>query len=237
MNKKKLLFIFFGLIFTGFSCFSVSSSYKDEEVEINPKTGFPEIIDKPFLSMDEGISGAMITRIIIPENNDKSNFVYENYLIGAYYNLKTEFLRPFNYNIKTSAYYPFKNTFRGMDQPAKQVLLYAFDVFAGPTIQFDSWKYIYYNVSVGLHYMYQLTDDFHMNYLGLGALVGIALPVAHHWTVNLNGSLCVDYPNLGTNSLLKPFNYAWQYHLDLGVCYSRKKPNKYSYIHSRKRNQ
>ena len=31
-----------------------------------------------------------------------------------------------------------------------------------------------------------------------------------------------------------PFDYSWQYQLSLGVRYSKKKPNQYSYITSRK---
>ena len=46
----------------------------------------------------------------------------------------------------------------------------------------------------------------------------------------LDGTFSFDYPNFGTNSLVQPYDYAWQYQLNLGVRYSVKGKNKYSYI-------
>ncbi|MBQ5472507.1 MAG: hypothetical protein IIT58_10980 [Treponema sp.] len=226
-----LLLLFFGTVTPVFA----AKNYSDEEVEINPKTGFPEITEKPFVTFEEGVSGAMVNRLII--NEERSNFVWENYMIGAYCTMKTENLKPFDGIVRVSAYYPFKNTFNGMDQPSKQTILYAFDLFAGPTLHFDGWKYIQFNLAAGLHYMYQLTDAFHLNYLGIGAVGTIELPLANHWTILMNATFAVDYPNFGTNRYMQPYNYSWQYHADLGVRYSRRKSNKYSYMHSRKQLQ
>ena len=78
--------------------------------------------------------------------------------------------------------------------------------------------------------MYQLSDEYHYHYLGLGLLAGFDLPVAHRWNIIVNGGFDLDYPNLGTNKHVQPFDYSWQYHFDVGVRYSRKKTNKYSYV-------
>lgn len=227
---KKIVSIFFLILITSTFIYSQTKSDKttsDNEI-INPKTGFPEIIQKPFVVFNEGVSAGMINRI--EKQDTRSNFVRENYLIGAYFEIQTENMKPVNSLIKLSAYYPFYNTFNGMKQYPKQVILYAFDLFAGPVLQADMWNYIHLKLASGLHYMYQLTDEYHMNYLGLGLSGGIELPVAKRWTILLNGLFTVDYPNLGTNKNIQPFDISWQYHVDLGIRYSKKKTNKYSYI-------
>lgn len=214
-------------------CFLSAQESESEIPELNPRTGFPEIVEKPFVMFNEGVSFAQITRVELIE--DRSNFVRQNYLAGAYFGIQTENMMPVNSMVRIAAYYPFYHTFNGMQQFPKQTILYAFDLFAGPIIQADMWKYVRLNFAGGLHYMYQLTDEYHMHYLGLGALVGCELPVARRWTVLLNGTFTLDYPNLGENRIVQPFAYAWQYQLELGVRYSRRGENKYSYIHSRLR--
>ena len=42
------------------------------------------------------------------------------------------------------------------------------------------------------------------------------------------------YGNLGTNARMEPYNFVWQYQVAVGVRYSRKSPNKYSYIPSKR---
>lgn len=240
-NKLKktsafLLFLFFGLNFLNAEESDILKTEQQDstkkETEINPRTGFPEITKKPFVMFNEGFSFAQVTRIEKMEN--RSNFVRENYLAGLYFGIQTENMMPVNSMIRISAFYPVYNTFNGMQQFSKQTILYAFDLFAGPMIQTDMWKYIRLNFAGGLHYMYQLTDEYHMHYLGLGALAGCELPVAKRWTILLNGLFTLDYPNFGTNRLVQPFSYAWQYHLELGLRYSKRGENKYSYIRSRK---
>ena len=210
------------------------SSTTSEEIQIHPVTGFPEIIDKPFLMFNEGVAFTQINRI--EKQKNRSNFVREDYLIGMFCSMQTENMQPLNSIVKISAYYPFYHTFNGMQQFPKQLLLYSFDLFAAPMFQTDMWKYVRLNFATGLHYNYQLTDEYHMHYLGLGFLTGAELPLAKYWTIILDGTFTYDYPNLGTNRKVQPFNYSWQYHLDLGFRFSKKNPNKYSYINSRTSN-
>ncbi|MGP1458774.1 MAG: hypothetical protein ACTTKL_05635 [Treponema sp.] len=202
---------------------------EDAENEIlDEKTGFPAIKKRPFVMFNEGVSYTLLTRL---EKQDKrSNFVRQNHLAGLYFSVQSENMKPVNSMIRVAAYYPFFNTFNGMQQFPKQPILYAFDLLAAPMFQADMWKYVRLNFAGGLHYMYQLTDEYHMNYLGGGLLAGLELPLAKRWTILTDGTVTVDYPNLGTNRIVQPFDLAWQYNVNVGVRYSRRGENKYSYL-------
>lgn len=229
---KKLILIFTSLFLFALQGWSQAESAAENSTvsseNINPKTGFPMIKEKPFVAFDEGLSFATVTRL--EKQSGRSNYVWNDHLIGAYFAMQTDNMRPCNSIIKISAYYPYKHYFNNMEQFAKQTVLYAFDLFAGPIIEADMWKYVGLKFGAGLHYMYQLSDEYHYHYVGLGILTGIELPVAHRWTILLNGSFNLDYPNLGTNGGIQPLDLSWQYHFDLGVRYSRKMTNKYSYV-------
>lgn len=208
--------------------------YKDEksdEIPINPKTGFPEILETPFVVFDEGVTFDMVTRLQKQDDYNRSDFVWQDYMLGAYFNVQSENMKPLDSMLRVAVYYPFYHTFDGMQQFPKQTILYAFDLFWGPMLQADMWKYVQLKVAGGLHYMYQLTDEYHMNYLGLGLVAGVELPVARRWTIVNNGTFTLDYANLGTNKQVQPYDYSWSYQASLGVRYSKKKLHKYAYIH------
>lgn len=219
--KKLLSLVLVSLC--GIFCFA------DEWEQLDPNTGFPIIKNVPFVMFNEGVTFNQVTRI--EEETKRSNFVRETYMIGGFFEIETQNLKPFDGVIRLAAYYPYYNTFNGMQQFPKQLLLYAVDMYAGPVFQFDMWKYVGINLSFGGHYMYQLTDEYHMSYLGIGGKGGIELPVARRWTILIDGMMTVDYANLGTNKNIQPFDWSWDYQADIGVRYSRKGFNKYSYIH------
>lgn len=234
MKKIFLAFSLALLIFPAFSqetnLFETSTSddHNDTNVEINEKTGFPKIKAKPFVIFNEGIAMAQVTRI--QTVSGRSNFVWQNDMIGAFFQIQTRNMKPLNSVIRTSVFYPFYNKFNEVKQFPKQTILYAFDLFAGPILETDMWKYVRLKFGLGLHYMYQLSDEYHLNYLGGGALAGLELPIEPRWTILLDGTFSFDYPNLGTNRLVQPYDYSWQYQLNLGVRYSVKGKNRYSYI-------
>lgn len=234
MKKIFLAFSLALLIFPAFSqetnLFETSTSddHNDTNVEINEKTGFPKIKAKPFVMFNEGIAMAQVTRI--QTVSGRSNFVWQNDMIGAFFQIQTRNMKPLNSVIRTSVFYPFYNKFNGVKQFPKQTILYAFDLFAGPILETDMWKYVRLKFGLGLHYMYQLSDEYHLNYLGGGALAGLELPIEPRWTILLDGTFSFDYPNFGTNRLVQPYDYSWQYQLNLGVRYSVKGKNRYSYI-------
>ena len=94
MYKKIFLFILV-LFFTSFvfaqeteiNTESISSeetvqqedivSTTEEVIEdINPKTGFPAIKDKPFVVFDYGVAASTVNRVIFQEIYERSNFNY-----------------------------------------------------------------------------------------------------------------------------------------------------------------
>lgn len=200
--------------------------------EINPKTGFPEITEKPFVTFDYGLASSWVTRLQFQEG--RSNFAFENMLVGAYFDMHLENMKPCNSMIRIAAYYPLINTFNKVPQVSTQIILYGFDAFFAPVFEADMWKYVRIEFAPGIHFLYQLSDNWHYMSLGGGALLGTELPLAKRWTILINAIATFDYANLGTNAQMFPFDLSWQYQVSLGVRYSKKKPNTYSYITSRK---
>lgn len=201
---------------------------QEEKDNLNPKTGFPEIENKPFVIFNEGVCASQMTRIIVQE--ERSNFVWQDYEIGAFVEMQTVNMQPFNSILRVAGYYPFFHTFNGMQQIPKQVLLYGGDLFYGIMFESDMWKYINFKYALGPHFCYQLSDEFHHIWLGFGGLLGLELPVAQRWSIVVNGLGTLDSANLGTNKKLQPYNVAWKYQAELGFRYSKKAANHYSYI-------
>ncbi len=214
-----------------FLSFSLAAKEKTQTEPINEKTGFPEITDKPYVMFNEGLSCAMVNRV--EKLEDRSNFVREDYMLGIFGQMQTVNMKPLDSILTLSLYYPFYHTFNGMKQDAKQLLLYAVDLYYGLLINMDMWKYVNIKMSAGLHYMYNLTDEYHMHYLGPAVLLGLELPLAKNWSIIVNGSASLDYPNLGTNAKIQPFDFSWQYHLNTGFRFTLRGANKFSYINSR----
>ena len=203
---------------------------QDDSVELNPKTQFPAIKKKPFIIFNEGVTVSQVTRLIKQDNYNRSNFVWQNYLVGLYCEAQTENIKPVDSLLRIAVYYPFKHTFNGMDQKATQPILYAFDAYYGPFFQTDMWKYIYINFSFGPHFLYELSDEYHHIQLGGAVLLGLELPLLKRWTVINNGIFAVDYGNIGSNRAIAPYDFVWQYQLELGWRYSKRKQNRYTYI-------
>lgn len=177
---------------------------------------------------DWGVSYAQLTRIELM--NDRSNFVRENMMIGAYFTAETSELGFFDLLFSLSIYYPFYQAFNGMEQKAKNLFNYAVDTYFGTIVTYDKLDYVILNFTLGMHYMYQLTDEYHMNYLGIGGSIGIDFPISKSWTIVETNFFSYDNPNLGANKKIQPFDSAYQFHINLGVRYSGKVLNKYSYI-------
>ena len=169
--------------------------------------------------------------LFFQRQNDRSNFVWQNYFVGACLTLQAENIKYINPMFRIAAYYPFYNTFNGMQQFPKQTILYAFDVFTGPAFKTNIKEYIRFTLTPGIHYMYQLSDEYHLNYLGGGISAGIELPVARHWSILNNGTITLDYANSGTNKDIQNFDISYQYQASIGVRYSKKGYNRRAYIH------
>lgn len=79
--------------------------------------------------------------------------------------------------------------------------------------------------------MYQLSDEYHLNYLGGGTSAGIELPVARHWSILNNGTITLDYANSGTNKDIQNFDISYQYQASIGIRYRKKGYNRRTCIH------
>ena len=148
--------------------------------------------------------------LFFQKQNDRSNFVWQNYFVGVCLTLQAENIKYINPMFRIAAFYPFYNTFNGMQQFPKQTILYAFDVFTGSAFK-TNIKDIRFTLTPGIHYMYQLSDEYHLNYLGGGISAGIELPVARHWSILNNGTITLDYANSGTNKDIQNFDISYQY--------------------------
>lgn len=211
--------------------FAAKNDTADKKTTKEEKPAKDEKEIKPLwfnFSFNEGVSFAQITRIEVMET--RSNFVRENYLIGAFVNCKTDDFWLFDLELQLSAYYPFKTTFNGMQQFPKNQLNYAFDMFFGAVYSYDTFKYVLLDASLGLHYMYQLTDEYHLNYVGLGFQGTLEFPIAKKWTIINNYFFSYDNANLGSNRKVQLFDASYQYHIELGVRYSKKVTNEYYYL-------
>jgi|SRR5574344_1880798 hypothetical protein len=200
---------------------------------LDPKTGFPVITDKPFIMFNEGITSTQITRIVYQTDYNRSNLVYQDYMVGVYCGFITKNMMPLNSTIRIAAYYPVYYTFNGMQQTAKQMFLYGIDLFAGPVFQSNMWQYVRINIAPGLHFLYEVTDNWAYINLGGGFLAGAELPLARHWTILVDGYFSLDYGNFGSNQKMMPCDIVWQYQLDVGFRFSIKGANIFSYINSR----
>lgn len=195
--------------------------------------------EKPFnpnairLNIEGGAAYSMMTRIEDMKKYNRSNFVYETHFVGVYVGARTVNIPHINFYGRMAIYYPFYLAFNGMKQFAKQTILYGFDFHLGPYWNFDQLKYVRFRLSPGIHYMYQLSDEYHLNVLGVGLMTVIELPLTQRWTILLNPGFSFDYPNLGTNRRVQPYDWCWSYKFELGFRYSRKSPNKYYYIHTK----
>ena len=210
---------------------SVDGTLTEEDMqkirESKRRISLSELRKKPIPLVNWGLSYANVTRI--QKQEGRSNFVWQNNLFGAFAELQSKNMKPVNSLLRLSIYYPLTHTFNDMSQ-IQGMFLYAFDLFAAPFIEASMWDYVYLKFGLGLHYMYQLTDEFYFHYLGVGALVGLELPVAPRWTIILDGNFNLDYPNLGSNRIVQPYEYSWQYHIDFGVRYSKLSENPRSYV-------
>lgn len=172
---------------------------------------------------DEGISYAQLTRI--EKMEDRSNFVRENMMLGTYVKFTTVDFSKIDYLIKLSAFYPFYNAFNGMQQQSRNMFNYAINNYFGMVYTDNQLGYVEINYSLGFHYMYQLTDEWKMHYVGLGGAVELAIPLTQHWSIIESNFFSFDNPNVGKNRSIQPFDAAYQFQFDLGVRYSKRCPN------------
>lgn len=181
-----------------------------------------------------GISWASITRI--QKQTGRSNFVWNDKLIGAYYEMTTNnFLvmgRKVNVDLfaRNAFYYPYAYTFNKVKQITTQTLLYNFDLFTGVKFSMNFWDWVTVSAKPGLHVLYQLHDKWHYVHIGAGLGLEVEAPISSRWSFNIGGIFTWDNANLGSNKRMRPFDFSWEYQAQLGFRYSKKKLNPKSFV-------
>lgn len=211
------------LVLTSLLC--LCEVFAEEEKLVKPEKPYDPAA--PYVMHNWGFSWQHLTRI--QQNKVRSNFVWEDDFIGAFYSCQTGNL-PINLYAKLGVLYPYHSMFNKMEQKSKQVILYAFDVNAGPIWTFDIFEAFKLDLAPMIHYRYQLSDKFHHNDLGLGAMATVELPVTRKFSVLLNGEFAYDFFNLGTNARMQKYDNIFSYNVDLGFRISKRGANKFHYI-------
>lgn len=220
----------------------VSSHIPDQETPGHWAT-ISELIDQQgrrfgFLH-NWGVAWGSITRI--QTQSGRSNFVWNDKLVGAYYELTTNnFLvmgRHINVNVfaRHAVFYPYAYTFNKVKQETVQTILYGIDFFTGVKLSLSLWDWVNVSVKPGAHLYYQLHDKWHYFHIGAGLGLEAEMPISSRWSFNVGGMWTWDNANLGTNKKMQPYDFAWQYQAQLGFRYSKKKLNPKSFIPYRPR--
>ena len=98
MRRKYLKHLFLSLYIMTVVCTGAFASDTEQEIPLDPNTGFPVILNKPFIVFNEGITGSWITRIV--RQTDRSNFVFKDFMAGAYFSLETKNMEEFDKKFK-----------------------------------------------------------------------------------------------------------------------------------------
>lgn len=222
---KRIILFFISILLTTL-CFAQNDSSTQDNINGEK----PIEIEAPntFPIFQEGLSSAFITRIAFQEN--RSNFVFNDTLLGAYFQMNSKNMQPIDSMIRVSLYYPTWFSFNNVPYTSSNILRYAIDTYAGIVFPFSMWKVVNFSFTPGFHFNYQTSDRFNFILLGLGGQVSMELPLTAKWTILFDCCATIDYPNLGTNSTIEPYNLAYMYQCSLGVRYSKKSLNLFFYI-------
>jgi len=191
-------------------------------------------VDKKYLTFNQGATASWLTRVI--KQTERSNFVFRDFLPGVYFGAELRNVKYIVPMARLAAYYPISSTFNKMPQIPVTPLHYAADMAVGLRFEPLNMKYLRFNVGPALHMFFLNSDRWNYFNLGAAAVAGIELPIVPRWTLLVDGYASIDNGNLGANRHMEPFDIAWQYQVDIGFRYSKKKLNDTS-LFARKDNQ
>lgn len=181
-----------------------------------------------------GISWASITRI--QKQSGRSNFVWNDKLIGAYYEMTTNNFLVMGKRIKVDLfarnafYYPYAYTFNKVKQVTTQTVLYNFDLFTGAKFSMSFWDWVTVSAKPGVHVLYQLHDKWHYVHIGAGLGMEAEMPISSRWSFNIGGIWTWDNANLGSNRRMRPYDFCWEYQAQIGFRYSKRDLNPKSFV-------
>lgn len=181
--------------------------------------------DKVFVTFNWGAAASWLTRIINQE--ERSNFVFKDFMPGLYFGMEMHNIKYIIPMIRLTAYYPLTSTFNDMPQKPNTPVHFGIDGLAG--IQFKPIPLMIDGLSLcigpALHLLFLNSDRWNYFNLGAAAVVGIELALGQKWTMIIGGVASLDNGNLGGNREMEPFDIVYQYQVNLGFRYSRKKLN------------
>lgn len=213
--KKKFFLLLISIFTIGYIC----GQENEVPVEKIPST--------EGIFFTEGAITSNITRVIF--NSGKNNYVYQNKLIGGFLEIESKNL-PVNLKARLAGYYPYKNLFNGIEMISKQVVLYGIEGFIAPVFNLKQINNFSFNVATGGHIMYQLSDEYHLIYVGLGIEPIIEFNLFKYCTFITSATAFIDYANLGSNRLIQPFDLVYQYQVAIGFRFSIKNFNYNSFF-------
>ena len=218
MKAKKIFSCLFVLYF------GLAGIFAETDKLVKPQKPYDP--EAPFLMHNWGVCWSRVTRI--QTKTDRSNFVWQDDLVGLYYSVQTGNL-PVNLILSAEVMYPYHYEFNKVAQISKQIILYSFNFNLGPIWTVPLFDVVKLDLAPMVHYRYQLSDKYHHNEIGLGAFVGFEFPITKKISVLLNGEFTYDLGNLGTNSKVQPFDHVFSYNAQLGCRISNSK-NSFYYI-------
>jgi len=177
--------------------------------------------NKLFPLFSQGLSAAWLTRII--NQTDRSNFVFRDFLPGLYFEVEIHILKYLTPALRAAVYYPLVSSFNLMPQKPKNPLHVGADFFAGLLFEKEIFQFMIVNGGLGLHLLFLNSDRW--NYLGMGAAVfaGLEFLLNSRWSLLVEGFASLDNGNMGENRIMEPIDIAYQYQVDLGFRYSKKR--------------
>jgi len=188
--------------------------------ELSPKSGGGKVV--PLFS--QGLSATWLIKII--NQTDRSNFVFRDFLPGLYFEAELHILKYLTPALRAAVYYPLLSSFNLMPQKPKNPLHVGADFFAGFLFEKELFRFMIINGGAGLHLLFLNSDRW--NYLGMGAAVfaGLEFLLNSRWSLLVEGFASLDNGNLGENRAMEPIDIAYQYQVDLGFRYTKKREEK-----------
>jgi len=214
----------FTVYFIILSLFFTAEVYSEEIIEGEEEYTETTAENRTLFIFSEGVAASWLTRII--KQTERSNFVFEDFLVGLYFKTEMVHFDLFKPMIRVAAYYPLLSTFNDFPQKPNTPLHFAADMAIGLNFYLFDFNYVRINLGPALHMFFLNSDRWNYFNMGVAAFVGIEVPVARNWTVLFNGYASLDSGNLGANRIMEPFDITYQYQIDIGVRYSKKLENR-----------
>ncbi|HCC36306.1 MAG TPA: hypothetical protein DEQ14_01080 [Treponema sp.] len=174
-----------------------------------------------YMTFSQGAAASWLTRIILQEN--RSNFVFRDFLPGLYFGAELRGIQHLVPRMRLTAYYPLVSTFNAMPQKSVNPLRYGIDMLAGADFEFGAKEMIGIHAGPFLHMFFMNSDRWNILNVGLAVSAGLELRFSDQWDMLVDGVASLDNGNLGMNRSMEPYDITYQYQIELGVRYRKKK--------------